>query len=67
MYPLEKFARFDIGTSGHEEKGRCLRIEYLQVSNLPQSTRHIDEAVSDLFDWLDKKAKEDLSGVHNSC
>ncbi|MBA0772864.1 hypothetical protein Gotri_008179 [Gossypium trilobum] len=31
--------RFDIGTSRHEEKGRCLRLEYLQVSNLPQSTK----------------------------
>ncbi|MBA0761438.1 hypothetical protein Gotri_024088 [Gossypium trilobum] len=31
--------RFDLGTSRHEEKGRCLCLEYIRVSNLPQSTK----------------------------
>ncbi|MBA0731500.1 hypothetical protein Golax_025676, partial [Gossypium laxum] len=29
---------FDLGTSGDEKEGRCLRIEYLWVGHLPQST-----------------------------
>ncbi|MBA0750946.1 hypothetical protein Gogos_002321, partial [Gossypium gossypioides] len=28
MYPLEKFARFDLGTSRYEKKGRFRRFEY---------------------------------------
>ncbi|MBA0803775.1 hypothetical protein Gohar_013947 [Gossypium harknessii] len=35
MYPLEEFAGFDLGTSGCEEKGRCLHLEYLRVGHLP--------------------------------
>ncbi|KAA3467099.1 alanine aminotransferase 2-like [Gossypium australe] len=50
MYPLEKFVRFDLGTSKYEEKSRRLRLEYLRVA-----LRHINEAVSDLFDQLDKR------------
>ncbi|MBA0845804.1 hypothetical protein Goarm_022578 [Gossypium armourianum] len=30
MHSLEKFTGFDLGTSEYEEKGRCLRFEYLQ-------------------------------------
>ncbi|MFQ6658621.1 hypothetical protein Gotur_027801 [Gossypium turneri] len=37
MYPLEKFAGSDLGTFGYEEKGRCLRFEYLRVGYFPQS------------------------------
>ncbi|MBA0755494.1 hypothetical protein Gogos_022280, partial [Gossypium gossypioides] len=32
-----------------------VRLRYLWISNLPQGFRHIDEAVSDLFDRLDKR------------
>ncbi|MBA0794839.1 hypothetical protein Gohar_019125 [Gossypium harknessii] len=39
MHPLEKFVGFDLGTSGYEEKGRRLRLEYLRVGHLPRSTR----------------------------
>ncbi|MBA0794838.1 hypothetical protein Gohar_019125, partial [Gossypium harknessii] len=27
---------FDLGTSGYEEKGRRLRLEYLRVGHLPR-------------------------------
>ncbi|MBA0703064.1 hypothetical protein Goari_027504 [Gossypium aridum] len=36
---LENFTGFDLGTSGYEEKGRCLRFEYLQVGYFPKSAR----------------------------
>ncbi|MBA0794363.1 hypothetical protein Gohar_018697 [Gossypium harknessii] len=39
MYPSKKFMRFYLGISRHEEKGRCCCIEYIRVSNLPQSPR----------------------------
>ncbi|MBA0765554.1 hypothetical protein Gotri_014733 [Gossypium trilobum] len=39
MHLLEKFTGFDLGTSGYEEKSRCLLIEYLWVGHLPQSNR----------------------------
>ncbi|MBA0819703.1 hypothetical protein Gohar_019533 [Gossypium harknessii] len=39
MYLLENFARFDLGTSGYEEKSQRLRLEYLQVGHLSQSAR----------------------------
>ncbi|MBA0752969.1 hypothetical protein Gogos_021593 [Gossypium gossypioides] len=35
MHPLEKFDRFDFGTSRYEEKSRRLRPEYLRVGHLP--------------------------------
>ncbi|MBA0796620.1 hypothetical protein Gohar_007374 [Gossypium harknessii] len=37
--PWKKFTGFDLGTSGYEEKSRCLRFEYLRVGYLSQSTR----------------------------
>ncbi|MBA0816270.1 hypothetical protein Gohar_000952 [Gossypium harknessii] len=55
MHLLEKFTGFDLGISGYEEKSRRLRLEYLRVDHLPQSIGYIDEAVSDLFDWFDKR------------
>ncbi|MBA0577024.1 hypothetical protein Golob_006942 [Gossypium lobatum] len=39
MYPLEKSAGFDLGTSGCEERSRRFCLEYLWVSYLRQSTR----------------------------
>ncbi|MBA0878759.1 hypothetical protein Goshw_008006 [Gossypium schwendimanii] len=36
---LGRFAGFDLGTSGYEEKMRRLHLEYLRVGHLPQSTR----------------------------
>ncbi|MBA0817585.1 hypothetical protein Gohar_021198 [Gossypium harknessii] len=39
MYPLKKFTRFDFGTSEYKEKSRRLRLKYLWVGHLPQSTR----------------------------
>ncbi|MBA0615202.1 hypothetical protein Godav_015369 [Gossypium davidsonii] len=39
MYPLKKFTRFDLGTSRYEQKGRCLRFEYLRVGYLPKSIK----------------------------
>ncbi|MBA0819604.1 hypothetical protein Gohar_021823 [Gossypium harknessii] len=39
MYPLEKFSGFDLGTAEYEENSRHLRLEYLRVGYLPQSTR----------------------------
>ncbi|MBA0738687.1 hypothetical protein Gogos_012015 [Gossypium gossypioides] len=39
MHQLEKFAGFDLGISGYEEKRRRLRLEYLRVGHLPQNTR----------------------------
>ncbi|MBA0775961.1 hypothetical protein Gotri_011040, partial [Gossypium trilobum] len=38
MDPLEKFVGFNLGTSEYEEKSRRLRLEYLRVGHLPQST-----------------------------
>ncbi|MBA0702398.1 hypothetical protein Goari_027357 [Gossypium aridum] len=38
-FTFGKFARFDLNTFGYKEKGRCLCLEYLRVSNLLQSTR----------------------------
>ncbi|MBA0786133.1 hypothetical protein Gotri_026307 [Gossypium trilobum] len=55
MHPLEKFAEFDLGTSGYEVKCRHFFLEYLRVGHLPQSTGHIDDAISDLFNRLDKR------------
>ncbi|MBA0609228.1 hypothetical protein Godav_021316 [Gossypium davidsonii] len=39
MNPLEKSTRFDLGTSGCEEKSRIFYLEYLWVSYFPQNTR----------------------------
>ncbi|MBA0785847.1 hypothetical protein Gotri_026687 [Gossypium trilobum] len=39
MHPLKKFAGFDLDTSRYEEKSQRLRLEYLRVGHLPQSTR----------------------------
>ncbi|MBA0875753.1 hypothetical protein Goshw_029012 [Gossypium schwendimanii] len=39
MHLLKKFAGFDLGTSGYEEKSRHLRLEYLRVDYFHQSTR----------------------------
>ncbi|MBA0796581.1 hypothetical protein Gohar_007343 [Gossypium harknessii] len=35
MYPLEKSTGFDLSTSGCEENGRRLCLEYLRVGHLP--------------------------------
>ncbi|PPD89321.1 hypothetical protein GOBAR_DD13734 [Gossypium barbadense] len=35
-------------------EGRCLRPEHIRLSYLPRALGHIDEAVTDLFDRLDK-------------
>ncbi|MBA0756396.1 hypothetical protein Gogos_022287, partial [Gossypium gossypioides] len=38
-----------------EEEGRCLCFEYIWLSCLPKALGHVDEAVIDLFDQLDKR------------
>ncbi|MBA0722542.1 hypothetical protein Golax_003209 [Gossypium laxum] len=48
-------AGFDLGTSGYEEMSRHFHLEYLWVSHLPKALGRVDNAVSDLFDWLDKR------------
>ncbi|MBA0817668.1 hypothetical protein Gohar_003728 [Gossypium harknessii] len=35
MHPLEKFTRFDLGTSRYEKKSGRLHLEYLQVGHIP--------------------------------
>ncbi|MBA0738041.1 hypothetical protein Gogos_011454 [Gossypium gossypioides] len=50
MHSLKKFAGFDLGTSGYEEKSRRLRLEYLRVGHFSKALGHKDDAVSDLFD-----------------
>ncbi|KAG8498091.1 hypothetical protein CXB51_007046 [Gossypium anomalum] len=42
-------------TEGYEEKGRCLHFEYLWDGYFPKALGHIDDAVLDLFDRLDKR------------
>ncbi|MBA0722544.1 hypothetical protein Golax_003209 [Gossypium laxum] len=34
---------------------RHFHLEYLWVSHLPKALGRVDNAVSDLFDWLDKR------------
>ncbi|KAA3488032.1 coiled-coil domain-containing protein 102A-like protein [Gossypium australe] len=55
MYPLEKFAGFDLGTSGHAERVGVFSLSIYGLVIFPKALRHIDEVVSDLFDRLDKR------------
>ncbi|MFQ6658021.1 hypothetical protein Gotur_027466, partial [Gossypium turneri] len=45
----------DLGTSGCEKKGRYFRFQHLWFGHFPKALGHVDEAVSDLFDRLDKR------------
>ncbi|KAA3467063.1 alanine aminotransferase 2-like [Gossypium australe] len=52
MHPLEKFAGFDLGKFGYEEKSQRLRLELVIF---PKVLGHIYDVVLDLFDRLDKR------------
>ncbi|MBA0575359.1 hypothetical protein Golob_024590 [Gossypium lobatum] len=49
------FTGIDLGTSGYEEKSQCLRLEYLGLVIFPKALGHIDDAILDLFDQLEKR------------
>ncbi|MFQ6658454.1 hypothetical protein Gotur_027724 [Gossypium turneri] len=59
MHSLEEFERYNSSTPRYEEEGRCLCLSMYGLVVFPKALRHVDEAVTDLFDWLDR-------GLHQS-
>ncbi|MBA0753749.1 hypothetical protein Gogos_021364 [Gossypium gossypioides] len=55
MHPLEKSEGFDLGTSGCEKKGDVFALSIYGLVIFPKVLRHVDDAISDLFDRLDKR------------
>ncbi|MBA0672786.1 hypothetical protein Goklo_024094, partial [Gossypium klotzschianum] len=49
------FTGIDLGISRYEEKSRRLCLEYLGLVIFPKAPGHIDDAVLDLFDRLEKR------------
>ncbi|KAK5785548.1 hypothetical protein PVK06_040144 [Gossypium arboreum] len=55
MHSLEKFAGFDLGTSGYEKRVNIFALSIYGLVIFPKALEHIDDTVSDLFDRLDKR------------
>ncbi|MFQ6653528.1 hypothetical protein Gotur_024884 [Gossypium turneri] len=55
MYPLEKFARSDFGTPDMKKKVDVFALSMYGLVIFPKALGHIDEAVTDLFDQLDRR------------
>ncbi|MBA0878083.1 hypothetical protein Goshw_028650 [Gossypium schwendimanii] len=55
MHSLEEFEIYNSITPRYEEEDRCLCFEHIRLSCIPKALGHIDEAVTDLFDQLDKR------------
>ncbi|KAK5785984.1 hypothetical protein PVK06_040608 [Gossypium arboreum] len=58
MHSLEEPEGSNLSTPRREEKGRCLRPEYLRTGHLPQGFEACRRE-----EWV----KGDLLDVHNSC
>ncbi|MFQ6670637.1 hypothetical protein Gotur_035469, partial [Gossypium turneri] len=55
MYPLEKFARSDFGTPDTKKKVDVFALSIFGLIIFPKALGHMDKAVSDLFDRLDRR------------
>ncbi|MBA0878081.1 hypothetical protein Goshw_028650 [Gossypium schwendimanii] len=63
MHSLEEFEIYNSITPRYEEEDRCLCFEHIRLSCIPKALGHIDEAVTDLFDQLDKRVTPNVDKV----
>ncbi|MBA0672320.1 hypothetical protein Goklo_024638 [Gossypium klotzschianum] len=54
MYSMEEFARLDSSASRWEKEGYVFALSIYGLVIFPRALVHVDEAVLDLFDRLDK-------------
>ncbi|MBA0626839.1 hypothetical protein Godav_004428, partial [Gossypium davidsonii] len=55
MHPLEEFAGFDLAHLDTKKRVDVFALSIYGLVIFPKALRHIDDAVSDLFDRLDKR------------
>ncbi|MBA0717625.1 hypothetical protein Golax_005424 [Gossypium laxum] len=55
MHPLEKFANLSLAHPDTKKRVDVFALRIYGLVIFPNALGHINDAVSDLFDWLDKR------------